>query len=303
MALKQPFGVGMTGQINATGGIDLTGPLPDGLALSDTPTGDGNTIVASIVRTTPSVKVAFWRAAWDETAGTLTKVTDLQVTPGAFAQGEQVEVYSSIYPGLLALFASASDAHPSILSDANAGGPGLAGLLFGDGTSAPSLPLYRTSGGSLGIGGASLVTPFGTLDAAAYNAWNAAAGWGDHAGLYVLIGEIGAANGVAELDSGGKVPAAQLPSYVDDVLEYADLASFPPTGEAGKIYVALDTLKTYRWGGSSYAEISESLALGETSTTAYRGDRGKAAYDHSQATGNPHGTTTVSYTHLRAHET
>lgn len=89
----------------------------------------------------------------------------------------------------------------------------------------------------------------------------------------------------------GKVPASQLPSYVDDVLEYANLAAFPGTGESGKIYVAQDTNKTYRWSGSAYVEISASLALGETSSTAYRGDRGKTAYDHSQTTGNPHGTT------------
>lgn len=90
----------------------------------------------------------------------------------------------------------------------------------------------------------------------------------------------------------GKVPSSQLPSYVDDVLEYANLASFPATGETGKIYVALDTNKTYRWSGSAYVEISASLALGETSSTAYRGDRGKTAYDHSQVTsGNPHSVT------------
>lgn len=101
--------------------------------------------------------------------------------------------------------------------------------------------------------------------------------------------EMGVADGVATLDSGGKVPSAQLPSFVDDVLEYDSISAFPGTGEAGKIYVALDTNKTYRWGGSSYVEISESLALGETSSTAYRGDRGKTAYDHSQvASGNPH---------------
>lgn len=88
----------------------------------------------------------------------------------------------------------------------------------------------------------------------------------------------------------GKVPASQLPSYVDDVLEYANLAAFPGNGETGKIYVALDTNKTYRWSGSGYVEISPSLALGETSATAYRGDRGKTAYDHSQLSGNPHGT-------------
>lgn len=89
----------------------------------------------------------------------------------------------------------------------------------------------------------------------------------------------------------GKVPASQLPSYVDDVLEYANTGAFPGTGETGKIYVAFDTNKTYRWSGSAYVEISASLALGETSSTAYRGDRGKTAYDHSQTTGNPHGTT------------
>lgn len=80
----------------------------------------------------------------------------------------------------------------------------------------------------------------------------------------------------------GKVPTSQLPSFVDDVLEYANLAAFPATGESGKIYVAQNDGKTYRWGGSSYVEISASLALGETSATAYRGDRGKVAYDHSQ---------------------
>lgn len=89
----------------------------------------------------------------------------------------------------------------------------------------------------------------------------------------------------------GTVPAAQLPSYVDDVIEVTNYAFLPLTGETGKIYVNLDTNKTYRWSGSGYAEISESLALGTTSSTAYRGDRGATAYTHSQTTGNPHGTT------------
>jgi hypothetical protein len=68
----------------------------------------------------------------------------------------------------------------------------------------------------------------------------------------------GQANGYASLDSAGLVPSTQLPSYVDDVLEYADLATFPTTGDAGKIYVAIDTGKTYRWSGSAYVEISAS---------------------------------------------
>ena len=91
----------------------------------------------------------------------------------------------------------------------------------------------------------------------------------------------GSANGYAELDATGKVPAAQLPAGTDEVQEYANLAAFPATGSSSVIYVALDTDVTYRWGGTVYVEISASLALGETSTTAYRGDRGKIAYDHS----------------------
>jgi phage-related tail fiber protein len=78
--------------------------------------------------------------------------------------------------------------------------------------------------------------------------------------------EKGAANGVATLDSGGKVPAAQLPSFVDDVLEYADLASFPATGETGKIYVAFDTSKIYRWSGSVYIEISPTAGNSDSAT-------------------------------------
>ena len=95
----------------------------------------------------------------------------------------------------------------------------------------------------------------------------------------------GAANGLAELDANGKVPSSQLPSYVDDVIEYTSYDDFPFEGESGKIYVAKNTNLTYRWGGSEYVEISSSLALGETSSTAYRGDRGKAAYDHASAKG------------------
>lgn len=106
--------------------------------------------------------------------------------------------------------------------------------------------------------------------------------------------EKGANNGVATLDTSGKVPAAQLPAYVDDVVEYANLAAFPATGVASILYVALDTNALYRWSGSAYVAVSTgsgSLTLGETSSTAYRGDHGKTAYDHSQlTTGNPHGT-------------
>lgn len=80
----------------------------------------------------------------------------------------------------------------------------------------------------------------------------------------------------AELDGYGLIPQEMLPSYVDDVLEYASFSALPRPGETGKIYVDLATNKTYRWGGTEYAEISASLALGETSSTAYAGDKGKA---------------------------
>lgn len=84
----------------------------------------------------------------------------------------------------------------------------------------------------------------------------------------------------------GTIPQSILPSYVDDVLEYENLAAFPKTGESGKIYVADDTNKTYRWSGTAYVEISASLALGTTSSTAFRGDYGDTAYAHAQAKGS-----------------
>ena len=101
---------------------------------------------------------------------------------------------------------------------------------------------------------------------------------GSKASDFIASSLKGSNNGVAELDASGRVPSSQLPSYVDDVEEYSSLSAFPATGESGKIYIALDTNRTYRWSGSSYVAISSDLALGETSSTAYRGDRGAAAY-------------------------
>lgn len=97
--------------------------------------------------------------------------------------------------------------------------------------------------------------------------------------LNAFISTKGQPSGLAELDSTGKVPAAQLPSYVDDVLEFSTKAQFPQIGETGKIYVSKDTNLTYRWTGTQYLEISQSLALGETPSTAYSGDKGKVNRD------------------------
>lgn len=91
--------------------------------------------------------------------------------------------------------------------------------------------------------------------------------------------EMGVASGVATLGTDGKVPSSQLPSYVDDVLEFDAKTKFPTTGETGKIYVDTTTNLTYRWSGSAYVEISQSIALGETSSTAYAGNKGKANAD------------------------
>lgn len=140
------------------------------------------------------------------------------------------------------------------------------------------------------------------------------------AGNYIPISQKGANNGVAELDSSGRVPATQLPSYVDDVVDLVTFVTANPTSgmtagqkrynsttkqiftstsatagtsstpESDKIYVRVDNNTTWRWSGTDMVQMNAGLALGETSSTAYRGDRGKIAYDHSQSTGNPHNT-------------
>jgi hypothetical protein len=91
---------------------------------------------------------------------------------------------------------------------------------------------------------------------------NGAGEAGDIAALQAEVdaiqASIGANNGLATLDGTGKVPSSQLPSYVDDVIEVSSFATLPITGETGKIYITLDTNKTYRWTGSTYVEISSS---------------------------------------------
>ena len=103
---------------------------------------------------------------------------------------------------------------------------------------------------------------------------------------FIPATEKAANNGVATLGADGKVPASQLPSFVDDVIEAANFAALPAEGEGGKIYVTLDDNKTYRWGGTTYVIISDTLALGETQGTAYEGSKGKAlkdAFDANEA--------------------
>ena len=110
-----------------------------------------------------------------------------------------------------------------------------------------------------------------------------------------------AANGYAGLDATGKVAAAQLPSYVDDVVEAANFAALPGTGETGKIYVTLDTNKTYRWSGSAYVEISASPgstdAVTEGSLNQYfTSARARAAVSASGSLSYNSATGVFSYT-------
>lgn len=101
-----------------------------------------------------------------------------------------------------------------------------------------------------------------------------------------FIDSKGAPNGLASLNESGIIPSVQLPSYVDDVIEVDTFSNLPGTGESGKIYIVQDTNLTYRWSGTGYVEISKSLALGETSSTAYPGDKGKATTDKLNKTSN-----------------
>lgn len=95
----------------------------------------------------------------------------------------------------------------------------------------------------------------------------------------IPLSQKGSVNGVASLDENGKVPSTQLPGFVDDVLEYDNFEAFPETGETGKIYVTKDTNLEYRWSGTQYTQISKSVGIGETSSTAYAGNKGKQVTD------------------------
>ena len=110
-----------------------------------------------------------------------------------------------------------------------------------------------------------------------YNLYEYAAARGDAVKNYcdATYAKQSSLSSKADLEN-GKVPSSQLPSYVDDVEEYTSKSNFPATGTTGKIYVDITTNLTYRWSGTAYVEISPSLALGETSSTAYAGNKGAA---------------------------
>ena len=116
------------------------------------------------------------------------------------------------------------------------------------------------------------------------------------ASAVILATEKGAASGVAPLDAASKIASTYLPSYVDDVLEYANYAALPATGETGKIYVALDTNKTYRWSGSAYIYITsgavDSVAGKTGVVTLTAADVGLGNVTNNAAVANLSGTNT-----------
>lgn len=109
--------------------------------------------------------------------------------------------------------------------------------------------------------------------------------------------KIGVANGIASLDDAGKVPADQLPSFVDDVVEVANISAAPETGESGKIYVALDTGKCYRWSGTMYVEISSSDVVTASDKNGYIKVNGTdvKVFSHSQSDWNETDETADGY--------
>lgn len=137
------------------------------------------------------------------------------------------------------------------------------------------------------------VTVADATKAATANAVKKAYDKANHSHPYVPTSQVGAKGGVAPLDENGIISSTYLPSYVDDVIDGTisdDLSTFTDadgvavTPEAGKIYNDTTKNKSYRWSGTAYVSLNDGVALGETENTAYRGDRGKVAYDHSQST-------------------
>lgn len=149
---------------------------------------------------------------------------------------------------------------------------GLANPGTNPGTPDPNV-FYLTNGNGIyaGFGGLNVVD-----DEAAFLKWNGA--WVKETTNIATQSWVNGRGYVAasSLFENGLIKASLLPGFVDDVKEYPSLARFPRPGESDKIYIATDTNKQYRWSGTQYVEISKSLALGHTASTAYPGDEGLA---------------------------
>lgn len=120
----------------------------------------------------------------------------------------------------------------------------------------------------------------------------------------INLSEKGIANGIATLDSAGLIPSTQLPSYVDDILEYVTIGGFPTTGESGKIYVDKTTNKTYRWSGSVYVYITSGAVdsvSGKTGVvTLVKNDVGLNNVDNTADINKPVSTATQTALNAKA---
>lgn len=143
-----------------------------------------------------------------------------------------------------------------------------------------------TAGTSSATSGSTLAVPYVTYDAQGH-----ITGSGTH--THTVSGFLTSSSSLDASKLTGTVPTSVLPSYVDDVLEYSAKSNFPSTGETGKIYVDTSTNLTYRWGGSAYVEISPSLAIGSTASTAAKGNHTHSVTAAGSISVQTAGTTTT----------
>lgn len=208
-------------------------------------------------------------------------------------------------PGTSLRFSKADHVHPSDTSKASLASPALTGVPTAP-TAAAGISTTQVATTAYVIGqAATVVSP---MDGVAAVGTSTRFARQDHVHTSdttkVNTSTLGVANGVATLDATGLVPTTQLPAYVDDVLEFANLAAFPATGESGKIYVALNTNKTYRWSGSAYIYITsgavDSVAGKTGVVTLVKGDVGLGSVDNTSDANKPVSTAQQSALDLKA---
>ena len=177
-------------------------------------------------------------------------------------------VYLSQTAGSYTTTPPADPAHQVILGFIVNGGSGGAGSIYvkvDNGYELEELHNVSNSAKTTPVGDDALLL----RDSADSNLWkrltwtNALAGVKTHMDTFKSV-----SGGYASLDGSGKVPSNELPSYVDDVVEVANYAALPVTGETGKIYVTLDTNKCYRWSGSVYVQVAQGVDTLTTTGTS-----------------------------------
>lgn len=205
----------------------VSGIAADGTLTYDTPPGAGDVVG-------PGTAVVDQLAAFNATDGKLLKDSGIVTSNVMLVSNNLSEVNAAVAKTNLGL----SDVATT---------PTHSNLTLDDGTNP-----HGTTKADVGLGNVDNTSDVNKpVSAATQTALNAK----------INTSEKGVAGGVATLDSNGLVPALQLPSYVDDVLEYNTLSLFPATGETGKIYIAKDTGKTYRWTGTVYTELTDATAV------------------------------------------